>query len=53
MLDHLFMTYGRIMAVDLENNFEQIRGAWDPQQPVESLSNRFKIVLTILKQVAL
>jgi hypothetical protein len=22
ILDHLFMTYGNIMAVDLENNFE-------------------------------
>jgi hypothetical protein len=37
MLDHLFMTYGNITAVDLENNFEQIRRAWDPQKPVESL----------------
>jgi hypothetical protein len=37
MLDHLFMTYGNITAVDLENNFEQMRRTWDPQQPVESL----------------
>jgi hypothetical protein len=37
ILDHLFMTYGNITAVDLENNFEQMRHAWDPQQPVESL----------------
>jgi hypothetical protein len=37
MLDHLFMSYGNITAVDLENNFEQMRRAWDPQQPVESL----------------
>jgi hypothetical protein len=37
MLDHIFMTYGNITAVDLENNFEQMRRAWDPQQPVESL----------------
>jgi hypothetical protein len=37
MLDHLFMTYGNITAVDLENNFEQMRRAWDPQQHVESL----------------
>jgi hypothetical protein len=37
MLDHLFMTYGNITAVDLENNCEQMRRAWDPQQPVESL----------------
>jgi hypothetical protein len=37
MLDHLFGTYGNITAVDLEINFEQMRRAWDPQQPVESL----------------
>jgi hypothetical protein len=37
MLDYLFMTYGNITAVDLENNFEQFRRAWDPHQPVESL----------------
>jgi hypothetical protein len=37
MLDHLFMTYGNITAVDLENNFEQMRRAWDPHQTVESL----------------
>jgi hypothetical protein len=37
MMDHLFMSYGNITAVDLENNFEQMRRAWDPQKPVESL----------------
>jgi hypothetical protein len=37
MLDHLFITYGNITAVDLEHNFEHMRRAWDPQQPVESL----------------
>jgi hypothetical protein len=37
MLDHLFLTYGNITAVDLENNFEQMRKAWDPRQPVETL----------------
>jgi hypothetical protein len=37
MLDHLFMTYVNITAVDLENNFEQMLRAWDPQQRVESL----------------
>jgi hypothetical protein len=37
MLDHLFETYGNITAVDLEINFEHIRRAWDPQQPVETL----------------
>jgi hypothetical protein len=37
MLDHLFETYGNITAVDLEINFEHMRRAWDPQQPVETL----------------
>jgi hypothetical protein len=37
MLDHLFKTYGNITAVDLEINFEHMRQAWDPQQPVETL----------------
>jgi hypothetical protein len=37
MLDHLFETYGNITAVDLEINFENMRRAWDPQQPVETL----------------
>jgi hypothetical protein len=37
MLDHLSITYGNITAVDFENNFEHMRRAWYPQQPVESL----------------
>jgi hypothetical protein len=37
MLDHLLKTYGNITAVDLEINFEHMRRAWDPQQPLESL----------------
>jgi hypothetical protein len=37
MLDHLFDTYGNITVVDLEINFEHMRRAWDPQQPVETL----------------
>jgi hypothetical protein len=37
MLDQLFETYGNITAVDLEINFEHMRRAWDPQQPVETL----------------
>jgi hypothetical protein len=31
------MTNVNITIFDLENNFEQMRRAWDPQQPVESL----------------
>jgi hypothetical protein len=37
MLYHLFKTYNSITAVVLEINFEHMRRAWDPQQPVESL----------------
>jgi hypothetical protein len=37
MLDHLFLSYGSITVVDLENNWENMRKAWDPQQPVDSL----------------
>jgi hypothetical protein len=37
MLDHLFETYGNITSVDLEINFEHMRRACDPQQPVETL----------------
>jgi hypothetical protein len=37
MFDHLFETYGNITAVDLDINFEHMRRAWDPQQPVDSL----------------
>jgi hypothetical protein len=37
MLDHLFLSYGSITAVDIEQNFENMRKAWDPQQPVEKL----------------
>jgi hypothetical protein len=42
ILDHLFMAYGNITAVYLENNFEQMRRAWDHQQPVESLSKHIQ-----------
>jgi hypothetical protein len=37
MLDHLFLSYGSITAVDIEQNFENMQNAWDPQQPVETL----------------
>jgi hypothetical protein len=42
MLDHFFTTYGNITAVDLENNFELMRQACNPQQPVESLFKQIK-----------
>jgi hypothetical protein len=34
MLDHLFLSYGSITDVDIEQNFENMRNAWDPQKPV-------------------
>jgi hypothetical protein len=37
MLDHLLMADDNITTVDLKKNFEQMRHAWDSQQPVESL----------------
>jgi hypothetical protein len=37
MLEHLFISYGSIIAVDLEHNWENMRKSWDPQQPVETL----------------
>jgi hypothetical protein len=37
MLDRLFLSYGSITDVDLEHNWENMRKACDPQQPVESL----------------
>jgi hypothetical protein len=37
MLDCHFSTYGNITSVDLEINFEHMRRAWDPHQPVETL----------------
>jgi hypothetical protein len=42
MSDHLLSTYGNITAVDLEINFEHMRRAWDPQQPVEALFNQIQ-----------
>jgi hypothetical protein len=52
MLDHLFTTYGNITAVDLENNFEHMRRAWDPNSLLNPCSSRFKIVPTIQRQDA-
>jgi hypothetical protein len=42
ILDHLFLSYGRITAVDIEQNFENMRKAWDPQHPVETLFNQIQ-----------
>jgi hypothetical protein len=37
MLEHLLLSYGIITDVDLEHIWGNVRKAWDPQQPVESL----------------
>jgi hypothetical protein len=37
MLDHHLLSYDSITAVDLDHNWENMRKAWYPQQPVESL----------------
>jgi hypothetical protein len=37
MLDHLFLTYGSITAVDLEHTFKNLRKAWDPHQPMQRI----------------
>jgi hypothetical protein len=42
MLDHLLLIYGNITAVDLENNFDQMRKAWDPQQLVDTLFKKLQ-----------
>jgi hypothetical protein len=42
MLDHLFETYGNITSVDLDINFENMRRAWDPQQPVKTLFKKIQ-----------
>jgi hypothetical protein len=42
MLDHLFLSYGSITAVDVEQNFENMHKAWYPQQPVETLFNHIQ-----------
>jgi hypothetical protein len=42
MLDHLFLSYGSITAVDIEQNFENMHKAWNPQQPVETLFNQIQ-----------
>jgi hypothetical protein len=42
MLDHLFETYSNITAVDLHIDFEHMRRAWDPQQPVETLCTQIQ-----------
>jgi hypothetical protein len=52
MSDHLFETYGNIIAVDLEINFEHMRRAGIPSSKWRLSSSRFKTALTIWRQGA-
>jgi hypothetical protein len=49
ILDHLYLTYGNITTLDLENLFEQMRKAWDPHQPVETLFNQLQDCAELLE----
>jgi hypothetical protein len=42
ILDNLFLSCGSITAVYIEQNFENMRKAWDPQQPVETLFKKIQ-----------
>jgi hypothetical protein len=42
MLDHLFLSYDSITALDIEQDFENMRKSWDPQQPVETLFKKIQ-----------
>jgi hypothetical protein len=42
MIEHLFLSYGSITAVDLEHNWENMRREWDTQQPMETLFNQIQ-----------
>jgi hypothetical protein len=53
MLDHLFLSYGRITAVDIEQNFENMRKERKPQYPVETLFKQIQDCVTSQKLVEL
>ena len=42
MLQHLYDNYGIISAVDLADNDDKLREAYDPSQPIETLFHRFE-----------
>ena len=42
MLQHLYDNYGVISAVDLADNDDKLREAYDPSQPIETLFHRFE-----------
>jgi hypothetical protein len=42
ILEHLFLYYCRITAVDLDHNSENTRNAWDPQQSADTLFNKIQ-----------
>jgi hypothetical protein len=52
MMDHLFITYGNITAVDLETIFNKCAAHGTISNLSSPFSNRLKIVLIIMKQEA-
>jgi hypothetical protein len=42
MITYLFTTYGSNTPVDLDHNFETMRNAWDPHQPVDTMFKQIK-----------
>jgi hypothetical protein len=53
MPDHLFITYGNITVVDLENNSNTYAAHGIPNNLMNPCSNKFKIALTIQRQEVL
>ena len=45
MLQHPYDNYGVISAVDLADNDDKLREAYDPSQPLETLFHRFEAVV--------
>jgi hypothetical protein len=42
IIEHLFLTFVSIIAVDLEHNFEHMPKTWDPKQPMETLFKKIQ-----------
>jgi hypothetical protein len=49
ILDDLILTYGNITAVDWENNFEKCAAHGTLRNLLSPFSNRFNIVMIVIK----
>ena len=45
MLTHLYDNYGIITAVDIENNYEEMRTPYNPALPIESLFHQIEVTV--------